>query len=403
MPISDLFSGSITEQTILGLINEGVEEFSHLDYKSQIPLNSDSQKKELAKDVSAFANSGGGVLIYGVREEGHKPVEITGINPNDTNKEKIENVILSCISPRISKQIIPVDLEGREEQVFVIIIDQSSNAPHMVTKQQDNRYYKRHDFSSIVMEEHEVRHIYERSGQMFKEIDNIMKKKNYCLIDPNDDGKPWLCIMSIPYIIEHDRISPSDQALKNWLNPNERKYDGMSFLPGFPRPSIEGFMIERRNRAGEHPMEEFVTVGREAYVQYSKEVYISEEAENDTVIPYTFGPHYVKDTICYFNFLAEFYNRIEYYGLIKVRFAINNLPTITKLWPTGNARQGTTMFTSAYRGATLIIDRDFQTVKLAETPNLVAKDVLDQFYNAFSYEHCHLIQEDGTLAERGWR
>ncbi len=37
-----------------------------LDYKRELPTNSDRDRAELCKDVSAFANSQGGMILYGV-------------------------------------------------------------------------------------------------------------------------------------------------------------------------------------------------------------------------------------------------------------------------------------------------------------------------------------------------
>lgn len=85
----------VNEQDIQRLINDQIEENIHLDYKREIAL-SPKGKKELAKDVSAFANSKGGVIIYGIEEEKNEdgipvPVRIAGIDC-DVNRESIERI-----------------------------------------------------------------------------------------------------------------------------------------------------------------------------------------------------------------------------------------------------------------------------------------------------------------------
>ena len=51
------------------LIRDSVEESLSIEYKSAGALGkSDTKKTEITKDVSAFANSTGGVLIYGIAE-----------------------------------------------------------------------------------------------------------------------------------------------------------------------------------------------------------------------------------------------------------------------------------------------------------------------------------------------
>jgi predicted HTH transcriptional regulator len=54
------------------LIKSGEKESLTLEYKSSSSLkNQDKEKNERAKDVSAFANSAGGVILYGILEDKH--------------------------------------------------------------------------------------------------------------------------------------------------------------------------------------------------------------------------------------------------------------------------------------------------------------------------------------------
>ena len=46
----------------------------HIDYKAGKALS--GKAKEISKDISAFANSDGGYVIYGVSEKEHLPTSI---------------------------------------------------------------------------------------------------------------------------------------------------------------------------------------------------------------------------------------------------------------------------------------------------------------------------------------
>ena len=84
---------------IQSLIDDKVQESLHLDYKEARAVGKTSKQYfDFAKDASAFANSDGGVLIYGVKEQGHLPVSITGIDHSKFNREFFEQVIRSNIS-----------------------------------------------------------------------------------------------------------------------------------------------------------------------------------------------------------------------------------------------------------------------------------------------------------------
>jgi predicted HTH transcriptional regulator len=59
----------ITESDLLGLITNGIAESRTLDYKRSLPGNSDADKKEFLADVSSFANTAGGDLVFGIDED----------------------------------------------------------------------------------------------------------------------------------------------------------------------------------------------------------------------------------------------------------------------------------------------------------------------------------------------
>ena len=93
------------------LITNLIPESLHLDYKQSESLRR-KNTDEVSKDVSAFANADGGVIIYGIVEADHVPVRIDdGVDETVFNRERLENLITSNISPRIEGvRIHPVPL-----------------------------------------------------------------------------------------------------------------------------------------------------------------------------------------------------------------------------------------------------------------------------------------------------
>ena len=150
-----------TIEDINSLITNEVEENIHLDYKAAGALDKKNEKKrnEITKDVSAFANSDGGIIIYGISEEDHKPKEISPIDGRIYTKGWLENVI-QLIQPRIDGlKIYPIRIGDLEKSIYVAKIPKSGNAPHMA---RDKRYYKRFNFKSEPMEDYEVKDLYNR-------------------------------------------------------------------------------------------------------------------------------------------------------------------------------------------------------------------------------------------------
>lgn len=153
------------EEDIDALIREGVQESLTLDYKrcASLDKRNPNRKTDLSKDVSAFANSAGGVLIYGVVENNHLPVAIdTGYDPYDVTREWLEQVINSTIQRRIDGiKIKQIELRTSNpgKVIYVVSVPQSKRAPHMA---EDHIFYKRYNYQSIPMEEYEVRDVARR-------------------------------------------------------------------------------------------------------------------------------------------------------------------------------------------------------------------------------------------------
>jgi hypothetical protein len=139
---------------IESLVRNQVPESIHLDYKASAALDS-KKSDEIAKDVSAFANSDGGLLIYGVEEDKalHIPLQIdNGVDPK-WNRERLEQIITSNISPRIEGIEIRQFSLPNKNCVFCVLVKKSFRGPHQASS---NRYYKRYNFTSCPMEHYEV-------------------------------------------------------------------------------------------------------------------------------------------------------------------------------------------------------------------------------------------------------
>src|SRR5262245_49803180 len=95
------------EPDIQQLIDDKIEESITLDYKASAALSRTDNKKvtELTKDVSAFANSAGGTIVYGVAEDPSDrrlPGGIDGgVDPKDISREWLEQILNTRIQRRV--------------------------------------------------------------------------------------------------------------------------------------------------------------------------------------------------------------------------------------------------------------------------------------------------------------
>ena len=98
-PIADISDADLQE-----LIANKVTEGKTIEYKSVLPGNSDAEKVKFLRTVTAFANTVGGDVIYGMKESNGTPtavVYLQGIN-EDQEKLRLEHLCLSGVQPRLN-------------------------------------------------------------------------------------------------------------------------------------------------------------------------------------------------------------------------------------------------------------------------------------------------------------
>lgn len=164
------------QNDIKNIIDEGFEENIYLEFKSGLAIkNDDRSKMNISIDVSSFANSDGGILIYGIDEYNHKAKETSYIDGKRYTKEWLENVIDSIIQRNIPNiKIFPIRFDKNfENTIYLIKIPPSPYAPHMA---KDKKYHKRTNFKNVIMEEYEVRHLYNRKELTKLIIDDFLIK-----------------------------------------------------------------------------------------------------------------------------------------------------------------------------------------------------------------------------------
>jgi hypothetical protein len=144
----------MTLNDIKTLIESGEAEHKSLEFKRAAAL---LDKKEISKDVSSFANSAGGKIIYGVAEN---PLRLDPIDPKQFPKDRLEQIIINNIAPRIPD--IRISAIGAEDSkvLYVVEIPQGKTAHQAI----DKRYHRRYEGTTLAMEDYEIRDVMARAS-----------------------------------------------------------------------------------------------------------------------------------------------------------------------------------------------------------------------------------------------
>ena len=151
---------------VQNLIENKIEESLTLEYKSELG----KKNKEIAKDISAFANTKGGTIVYGLKEKDGIPISVSWIKEKGI-KERIENISNTAIQPGITGILIDriQNPENESESIYVVTVPESFEGPHMA----NHSYYKRHNYSSVPMEDSEVKDAFAKKGLRKSLLDEI--------------------------------------------------------------------------------------------------------------------------------------------------------------------------------------------------------------------------------------
>jgi hypothetical protein len=238
-----------TENKLQNLITSEIEESLTLEYKSAEALDrTDFKKKEITKDVSAMANSAGGIIIYGIREfaqenKRHLPERITPVDRRKFPREWVEQII-QAIRPRIDGIVIhSVNLSSGETDVAFVIEIPQSNTAHQAS---DHRYYKRFNFQAVPMEDYEIRDV------MFREqtpnivlnfLIEITENSQNLLIQARNSGSAFAQYVAVfldvpaPVLanIEHKiNLKDGGKMYRHRLTNLNQEYADEQFKSNFP-------------------------------------------------------------------------------------------------------------------------------------------------------------------------
>ncbi len=244
---------TITLEDIKDLKENQVHEDKNIDYKEILLGNSDGDKKEFLADVSSFANCNGGDIIFGIKEKRDEKNQSTGILEEiiglefnfDQEKQRLENIILDGIKPRIYISFWSIDFKDGK-QLLIIRIPKSWNSPHLIEFQKSRKFFSRHSSGKYQLDIDEIRSGFIASDNLREKIRNFRIERINKIITGDTpitmEKAPKIALHVIPlislskdYLIDITSLSRHGSNLPAPLNKLPEHCDSRYNLEGFLR------------------------------------------------------------------------------------------------------------------------------------------------------------------------
>ena len=169
--------GEIKDEEFHALIQEGISERQHLEFKETYETRVPEDKLEVLRDIASLANGGGGYLIIGMQDDGTgRPV---GYRPHSKeNLERMKKSIQQLCLDHIAERIPRLEFRIREPNnnpVLIICVPDSIQVPHMVKFDRRTDFYTRYDEGKREMSIAEIRRAFQED-RMQLSLDSISHK-----------------------------------------------------------------------------------------------------------------------------------------------------------------------------------------------------------------------------------
>jgi len=142
-------------------------------------FNLESEKfiDKLATELSALANNGGGTIFIGITASRRVLKELSPVNA-ELFSPIHQGFLSDKINPELKFEINTIEIE-QKNSVIVLHVESQAGLPYMAP---DNRFYKKQDYNTVLLNENELRGLYLRGS--------MPKVEFYAIQNPN--GIPTL-------------------------------------------------------------------------------------------------------------------------------------------------------------------------------------------------------------------
>lgn len=219
------------------LVEERTAERQDLEFKAKIDSTPARPESDVRKDLCAMANSGGGVIVYGVNElpdmKDHAGERVNAGEYSSGLEQAYISVATNYISPPL-RGVKFHRVEHPEHEAFIVVVPESKHVPHMYFTEKRNATVlaapTRYGAHSDWLSEPEIADLYrvrfQREEATSSELDEVYRR----VAEKRTHDGFWGVGVALPtYPVRNDNVTESDAALVRaaaYDDPLRREYHG---------------------------------------------------------------------------------------------------------------------------------------------------------------------------------
>lgn len=180
-----------------------LRETDQLDWKSELPnKQNEKSQEEFAKDVAAMANTGGGVIVYGIQEERGQGTAktLTPVDVSEPARRRLHQLIQHRTRPVVTGVTIePLTEADDANGILTVVVPASPLAPHFVGT--DNHLgvpYREGAETHWMREDHIEREYFDRFTRRGNDEARLVKQAEEFTQHLAPDPDAWLIATAVP-------------------------------------------------------------------------------------------------------------------------------------------------------------------------------------------------------------
>lgn len=388
---------SITIEDIRSLIDNTVCESKVLEYKKELKIDSDSDKKEFLADVSSFANCIGGDIIFGIEEDTeNNPSKVVGIPYESEDKliRRIEDFIRQSIQPVIIDIEYKVISLQNDMCILVIRIPQSMVSPHRVEYKGHNKFFTRNSKGKYQMDVSELRIAFNSGLDLNKRVENYKNDRYFELITNKygklQDDLPIFVLHYIP-LSAFSNSNPNNFSLSDikeqMNNVSSKTLTGSTYEK---KITIDGVVIEYKSPS----LSSTAKYKRNGIIEKTTTDFFVKDYVNTSICPpkkcnLIYGGRIIESLIRDYEEVKRYYNKMNINGPFVISCSILNGAEYTI--------PGRDWFEILN-----VIDRDILYLdnifidNFDESAESVLMPIFNSLWNSCGYERCRAYDNEGN-------